>query len=76
MKLFFTPEDTDDPVNNAKRYFLQTGMSSYIIYIFIQGQYYEGIRSCFTERYFLFCCCFIPLTYSTELGGAPQLKIR
>ncbi|NWU71472.1 PUS7L protein, partial [Pterocles burchelli] len=24
MKLFFTPEDTDDPVNNAKRYFLQT----------------------------------------------------
>lgn len=28
VKLFFTPEDTDDPVNNAKRYFLQTGMSS------------------------------------------------
>ncbi|NXS02647.1 PUS7L protein, partial [Oxylabes madagascariensis] len=25
VKLFFTPEDTDDPVNNAKRYFLQTG---------------------------------------------------
>ncbi|XP_065710842.2 pseudouridylate synthase PUS7L isoform X1 [Patagioenas fasciata] len=24
VKLFFTPEDTDDPVNNAKRYFLQT----------------------------------------------------
>ncbi|NWH63040.1 PUS7L protein, partial [Geococcyx californianus] len=24
MKLFFTPEDSDDPVNNAKRYFLQT----------------------------------------------------
>ncbi|XP_074937074.1 pseudouridylate synthase PUS7L isoform X1 [Phalacrocorax aristotelis] len=24
MKLFFTPEDTDDPVNDAKRYFLQT----------------------------------------------------
>ncbi|NXH18754.1 PUS7L protein, partial [Bucco capensis] len=24
LKLFFTPEDTDDPVNNAKRYFLQT----------------------------------------------------
>uniref|UniRef100_A0A8D0H027 Pseudouridylate synthase PUS7L n=1 Tax=Sphenodon punctatus TaxID=8508 RepID=A0A8D0H027_SPHPU len=24
VKLFFTPEDTDDPVNQAKRYFLQT----------------------------------------------------
>ncbi|NXO54789.1 PUS7L protein, partial [Aramus guarauna] len=24
VKLFFTPEDTDDPVNNAKRYFVQT----------------------------------------------------
>ncbi|NWS66325.1 PUS7L protein, partial [Crotophaga sulcirostris] len=24
VKLFFTPENTDDPVNNAKRYFLQT----------------------------------------------------
>ncbi|NWV67000.1 PUS7L protein, partial [Malurus elegans] len=24
VNLFFTPEDTDDPVNNAKRYFLQT----------------------------------------------------
>ncbi|XP_008493973.2 pseudouridylate synthase 7 homolog-like protein [Calypte anna] len=24
VKLFFTPEDNDDPVNNAKRYFLQT----------------------------------------------------
>ncbi|XP_052644672.1 pseudouridylate synthase PUS7L isoform X2 [Harpia harpyja] len=24
VKLFFTPKDTDDPVNNAKRYFLQT----------------------------------------------------
>ncbi|XP_057281578.1 pseudouridylate synthase PUS7L [Pezoporus wallicus] len=24
VKLFFTPEDTDDPVNNAKRYFLGT----------------------------------------------------
>ncbi|XP_062439733.1 pseudouridylate synthase PUS7L isoform X2 [Rhea pennata] len=24
VKLFFTPEDTDDPVNKAKRYFLQT----------------------------------------------------
>ncbi|NXA09193.1 PUS7L protein, partial [Sapayoa aenigma] len=24
VKLFFTPEDSDDPVNNAKRYFLQT----------------------------------------------------
>ncbi|NWW90179.1 PUS7L protein, partial [Rhynochetos jubatus] len=24
VKLFFTPEDTDDPVNNAKKYFLQT----------------------------------------------------
>ncbi|NXJ96234.1 PUS7L protein, partial [Corythaixoides concolor] len=24
VKLFFTPEDTDDPVNNAKRYFLQS----------------------------------------------------
>ncbi|XP_071408458.1 pseudouridylate synthase PUS7L isoform X1 [Pithys albifrons albifrons] len=24
VKLFFTPEDTGDPVNNAKRYFLQT----------------------------------------------------
>ncbi|NXF40566.1 PUS7L protein, partial [Nyctibius bracteatus] len=24
VKLFFTPEDTEDPVNNAKRYFLQT----------------------------------------------------
>ncbi|NXY88253.1 PUS7L protein, partial [Alcedo cyanopectus] len=24
LRLFFTPEDTDDPVNNAKRYFLQT----------------------------------------------------
>ncbi|OWK61059.1 Pseudouridylate synthase 7 -like protein [Lonchura striata] len=24
VKLFFMPEDTDDPVNNAKRYFLQT----------------------------------------------------
>ncbi|KFU96089.1 Pseudouridylate synthase 7 homolog-like, partial [Chaetura pelagica] len=24
VKLFFTPEDTDDPVNDAKRYFLQT----------------------------------------------------
>ncbi|XP_033370709.1 pseudouridylate synthase 7 homolog-like protein isoform X2 [Parus major] len=24
VKLFFTPEDIDDPVNNAKRYFLQT----------------------------------------------------
>ncbi|NWX05579.1 PUS7L protein, partial [Caloenas nicobarica] len=24
VKLFFTPEDTDDPVNSAKRYFLQT----------------------------------------------------
>ncbi|XP_063998282.1 pseudouridylate synthase PUS7L [Pogoniulus pusillus] len=24
VKLFFTPEDADDPVNNAKRYFLQT----------------------------------------------------
>ncbi|KAF1438726.1 PUS7L protein, partial [Pygoscelis papua] len=24
VKLFFTPEDTDDPVNNTKRYFLQT----------------------------------------------------
>ncbi|KFQ64334.1 Pseudouridylate synthase 7 homolog-like, partial [Phaethon lepturus] len=24
VKLFFTPEDTDDPVNNAKRYFIQT----------------------------------------------------
>ncbi|NXG58011.1 PUS7L protein, partial [Hemiprocne comata] len=24
VTLFFTPEDTDDPVNNAKRYFLQT----------------------------------------------------
>ncbi|XP_025064199.1 pseudouridylate synthase 7 homolog-like protein isoform X2 [Alligator sinensis] len=24
VKLFFTPEDTDDPVNQAKKYFLQT----------------------------------------------------
>ncbi|NXN92611.1 PUS7L protein, partial [Rhinopomastus cyanomelas] len=24
VKLFFTPEDTDDPVNKAKRYFLET----------------------------------------------------
>ncbi|XP_053111415.1 pseudouridylate synthase PUS7L isoform X2 [Hemicordylus capensis] len=24
VKLFFTPEDTDDPVNKAKKYFLQT----------------------------------------------------
>ncbi|POI26411.1 hypothetical protein CIB84_009840 [Bambusicola thoracicus] len=28
VKLFFTPEDTDDPVNNAKRYFLQTGKAT------------------------------------------------
>ena len=25
VKLFFTPEDLDDPVNRAKKYFLQTG---------------------------------------------------
>lgn len=33
IKLFLTPEDVDDPVNKAKAYFLQTGMSvSLLIY--------------------------------------------
>lgn len=76
MKLFFTPEDTDDPVNNAKRYFLQTGMSTKIVRIFMQSQYYEVIRCCCTGRYFLFSYCFMPLIlHSVKLNRVAHLKI-
>jgi hypothetical protein len=50
IKLFLTPEDLDDPVNRAKKYFLQTGIYVSLPHPYVAIEVYN-INSISAGRY-------------------------
>ncbi|XP_039196645.1 pseudouridylate synthase 7 homolog-like protein isoform X4 [Crotalus tigris] len=72
VKLFFTPEDSNDPVNKAKKYFLQTGGDCGVIGWLFRHQV-EILSCCHSER--LVCTALLYATSAKRQEVSPVILL-